>query len=94
MKVIRLLFLVILVMLLTGASRSFSAKTHFSLTHPCPTTGELTPHCPGYVIDHIWPLCAGGKDTPDNMQWQTREESYRKDVLERMLCAAMKRSTI
>jgi len=46
---------------------------------------------PGYVIDHIIPLCAGGKDEPSNMQWQELAASYRKDVFERALCAAMKK---
>ena len=26
---------------------------------------------PGYVIDHIIPLACGGKDAPENMQWQS-----------------------
>lgn len=90
---IRLFLVIGLLLLLTGA-RSFTAKAHFALTNPCPSTGESTPHCPGYVIDHIWPLCAGGKDVPQNMQWQTTAESYKKDYLERKLCAAMKKAPI
>lgn len=45
----------------------------------------------GHVIDHIIPLCAGGQDVPSNMQWQELAASYRKDVFERALCAAMKK---
>jgi hypothetical protein len=37
---------------------------------------------PGYVIDHIVPLKRGGCDTPENMQWQTREEAREKDKWE------------
>ena len=44
----------------------------------------------GHVVDHIVPLCAGGIDAPANMQWQTREDSYRKDVLEREICRGVK----
>lgn len=49
---------------------------------------------PGYVIDHIIPLCAGGADAPSNMQWQELAASYRKDVFERALCAAMKKQGV
>jgi len=37
---------------------------------------------PGYVVDHIRPLCHGGADTPANMQWQTRSEARAKDLWE------------
>ena len=37
---------------------------------------------PGYVVDHITPLKRGGRDSPDNMQWQTIEEAKRKDKWE------------
>ena len=40
----------------------------------------------GYIIDHITPLCAGGVDNIYNMQWQTLEESYLKDIKEREFC--------
>lgn len=46
---------------------------------------------PGYVIDHIVPLCAGGPDTIANLKWQLKKESYIKDKFERELCAAMKK---
>lgn len=45
---------------------------------------------PGYVIDHVIPLCAGGVDALTNLQWQEKHASYRKDVYERALCAALK----
>lgn len=37
----------------------------------------------GYVVDHVCPLACGGADTPANMQWQTYEESRKKDRTER-----------
>ena len=43
---------------------------------------------PGYVVDHVVPLCAGGADAPSNMQWQTVEEGKVKDRQERASCAA------
>jgi len=46
---------------------------------------------PGYVADHIFPLCAGGKDAVANLQWQTVAEGKVKDREERTLCAAIRR---
>lgn len=37
---------------------------------------------PGYVIDHMKPLYCGGKDEPENMQWQTIAEAKAKDRTE------------
>jgi len=62
----------------------------FRKDHPCPSTGKTTGVCNGYVIDHVWSLCLGGPDIPENMKWQTDVESYLKDVFERDMCA-MKR---
>ena len=31
------------------------------------------------MIDHVIPLKRGGPDSPDNMQWQTREAAKAKD---------------
>jgi hypothetical protein len=38
------------------------------------------------VIDHIEPLCAGGPDAIENLQWQTRADSLVKDKAERRQC--------
>jgi hypothetical protein len=46
---------------------------------------------PGFVVDHIIPLCAGGPDTVANLQWQDVKGSYQKDIYERALCAALKK---
>lgn len=66
--------------------RSHAAIREFRQHHPCPATGQTRGKCPGYVIDHVVPLCAGGLDLPSNMQWQERQASYRKDVIERATC--------
>ncbi|SRR6266566_5913681 len=42
---------------------------------------------PGYVVDHLVPLCAGGADAPGNMQWQTVQDAKVKDRQERAECA-------
>ena len=41
---------------------------------------------PGYIIDHIVPLCACGKDAVENLQWQTVAEAREKDKRERAQC--------
>lgn len=46
----------------------------------------------GYVVDHIVPLCAGGRDAPSNMQWQELASSYKKDAWEKSLCTELRRA--
>lgn len=66
--------------------RSAKAIQSFKAHNPCPITGEQKGPCPGYIIDHIKPLCDGGTDSPDNMQWQTVDEAKAKDREERKAC--------
>jgi len=68
-------------------ARSAAARHAFVKSHPCPATGHTKLPCPGYVIDHIVPLCGGGMDHKMNMQWQTVEDAKRKDREERQMCA-------
>lgn len=63
----------------------------FRKNNPCPATGKTSGACPGWVVDHMIPLCAGGPDTPDNMQWQDKATSLRKDKYERQLCTNIKK---
>lgn len=72
--------------------RSSAAKREFRSAHPCPSSEKKRGPCPGYVIDHIEPLCAGGPDRSSNMQWQTIEEAKRKDRWERELCRRKRNS--
>lgn len=62
--------------------RSRQARYAFQHRHPCPSTGKASGPCLGYVVDHIKPLKRGGPDSPDNMQWQTREAARQKDKWE------------
>jgi hypothetical protein len=62
--------------------RSKASKDAFKRVNPCPSTGRTSGACPGYVIDHKQALKHGGSDTPDNMQWQTKEAAKAKDKVE------------
>jgi 5-methylcytosine-specific restriction endonuclease McrA len=66
--------------------RHKSIGVRFQHIHACPSTGKTIGSCPGWVKDHIIPLCGGGKDAVDNLQWQTVEEAKQKDQREKVYC--------
>jgi len=72
--------------------RSAAAVVAFKKANPCPANGHTSGICPGYIVDHVKPLCACGEDKPSNMQWQTLADSKAKDRLEDKQCAALKAS--
>lgn len=76
----------------TAVERRGAERAAFVREHPCPSTGMSKGRCPGYVVDHVVPLCAGGADSPANMQWQTVQESRRKDVDEHRICREMRKA--
>jgi hypothetical protein len=67
--------------------RSSAVGREFQLENPCPSTGQTSGACPGYVKDHIVPLACGAPDDPANLQWQTIPEAKAKDKWEREGCA-------
>lgn len=68
------------------------AEVHaFRLHHPCPVTGGTRGACPGWAVDHIRPLCAGGEDTPGNMQWIENEDHRFKTLVDARECRKLKR---
>lgn len=75
----------------SGGKRSTAAKHEFQRETPCPSTGARRGGCPGYVIDHVAPICAGGLDHPSNMQWQTIRDAKAKDREEVRTCRALRR---
>lgn len=62
----------------------------FRTANPCPATGNAHGACPGYVVDHIAPLCAGGSDNPGNMQWMKLAESKKNGAQEIAACAFLR----
>jgi len=73
-----------------ATERSHAARAEFQRVTPCPANDQRRGPCPGYIVDHIIPLCAGGPDHPENMQWQTVENAKSKDRDERRQCAGKK----
>lgn len=64
----------------------------FRKINKCPSTGKFgMGACPGWVVDHVIPLCWGGPDWPQNMQWQEERMSYLKDRFEREACSMKKK---
>ncbi len=62
--------------------RSRTERAAFVAAHPCPVANNGR-NCPGHEVDHITPLCAGGADKSENMQWLTidaHREKTRKDI--------------
>lgn len=84
------IFTVLLALLVAGSSwageRSRAARAEFQRQQPCPANGARRGPCPGHVVDHVVPLCAGGADHPSNMQWQPVLRAKEKDRLERRIC--------
>jgi hypothetical protein len=67
-------------------ARSRSVAAEFQRKDRCPSTGKTKGACPGYIKDHVKPLCAGGADAISNMQWQTIADAKDKDRWERSIC--------
>lgn len=67
-----------------GEVRAFRAQ------HPCPATGQPRGVCPGYHVDHVIPLCAGGADHRSNMQWITVADHRFKTLVDVKECRRAK----
>ena len=57
-----------------GPPRSTAERLAFTHENPCPSTGQRRGACPGFEVDHIQPLCAGGPDKRENLQWLSVED--------------------
>jgi hypothetical protein len=70
--------------------RTPAARIEFMKANPCPANGKTRGVCPGYVVDYVKPLCAGGANTPHNMQWLTVADAKIKAADKRRQCRAQK----
>lgn len=71
--------------------RSAAEVRAFRAEHPCPATGRTRGACPGWAVDHILPLCAGGQDRPANMQWITDADHRFKTLVDVRECRKLRR---
>lgn len=79
-----LLALVVVCAAASADTRSSATVRKFKRINPCADTVACA------IVDHRVPLCAGGADSVQNLQWQSRIESLRKDRQEREVCRAMR----
>jgi hypothetical protein len=75
-----------------AVDRSAAVVLAFKRANPCPSTGERRGSCPGYEVDHARPLCAGGADTVENLQWLSVADHRSKTRDDVRVCRALKRS--
>ena len=68
------------------AKRTRAAVLAFRDSAPCPSTGRNRGSCPGWQVDHIRPLCDGGRDHPSNLQWLTVDEHRIKTRSDLLAC--------
>lgn len=71
-------------------SRSSTVIYQFRKYNPCPSTGLTSGACPGWSINHIWPVGTGGCDAIINLQWlpnkiKTCKEPWCVDRFERKI---------
>lgn len=70
--------------------RSAAEVLAFKRHNPCPATGLRRGACPGWDVDHVRPLCAGGEDTASNMQWLSKEDHRFKTLVDVRECRRLK----
>lgn len=76
-----------------AADRSAGEVYRFRKGDLCPVTRHIKGACPGYQVDHIEPLCAGGADHRANMQWLTLAEHRAKTHADVRRCRLLRQST-
>lgn len=85
---------IVLAIVLTGrvsaAERSREMRAAFVRDNPCPATGQHRGACPGWQVDHVRSLCAGGIDHPTNMAWITLANHHRKTANDIAICKAQR----
>jgi hypothetical protein len=63
----------------------------FRAQHACPATAQHRGACPGFQVDHVVPLCAGGEDKPHNMQWIAVDDHRFKTLVDVRECRKLRK---
>lgn len=66
----------------------------FRAENACPSTGLIRGACPGFEVDHVMALCAGGADKRENMQWLSKENHRFKTVVDVRECRRYRQGLI
>ena len=74
-------------------ARSRAEVRAFRAEHPCPVTGRARGACPGWEVDHIIALCAGGPDKRSNMHWLSKEDHRFKTLVDVRECRRARSDT-
>lgn len=74
-----------------AAPRSKKVLSDFAKLQKCPSTGLSKYPCPGYQADHVIPICAGGPDRVENLQWTEAKEAAARDRWEKQMCAKLRK---
>ena len=70
--------------------RTLTPRAEFVQLNPCPANGRAVAACPGYIIEHAIPLCAGGRDTADNLVWRRASDARRREAVEQRYCGCVR----
>ena len=71
--------------------RSAAEVMAFKRSVPCPATGKPELRCAGHEVDHIEPLCAGGADRRENLQYLTIQEHRWKTRTDVRVCRELRK---
>ena len=90
-RIVRAAALLALAFLLPGLAearipRDRAQVREFRNANPCPATGLKRGACQNFEVDHVIPLCAGGSDSPANMQWISKEDHRWKTFIDVREC--------
>lgn len=75
----------------SAAQRSAAEVLAFKRANPCPSTQERRGACPGWEVDHVHPLCSGGPDTRQNMQWLSVADHRAKTRQDLRVCRYLRK---
>jgi hypothetical protein len=91
------IFLIVMALLFSAVAhariqRSAAEVLAFKRANPCPSTQLRRDACPGYQVDHVMPLCAGGADKTENLQWLTVADHRVKTQKDLRVCRYLRKA--